>query len=179
MAPDGNKTRELVAVAMCVAAICVSAFVSIPIPFATAMVTALTITMNLTALLLTPRQTLTAVALYVLLGAVGLPVYVGGAAGLGELFSPRGGFLVGFMVAFPLVSRCKGEPPSMLRYCAATIGLGVPIIYAGGMLSAMHGLGLTPAQAFLVAALPFIPLDVLKCVLASWLALRIKRANRR
>jgi biotin transport system substrate-specific component len=41
----------------------------------------------------------TSVALYLAQGAVGLPVFAGGGAGLAHLFGPTGGFLFGFLIA--------------------------------------------------------------------------------
>ncbi|MDD7427201.1 MAG: biotin transporter BioY, partial [Sutterella sp.] len=48
-------------------------------------------------LFLGPRTALSAVILYLLAGAVGLPIFAGGKAGLGVLFGPSGGYLVGFL----------------------------------------------------------------------------------
>ena len=52
------SVQSLTKMAICVALLCVSAYISFPIPFASAMITALTIVMNLAAFLLTPQQTL-------------------------------------------------------------------------------------------------------------------------
>ena len=55
------------------------------------MVTALTLVATLTGLLLQPKDAFIVFIIYVLLGAVGLPVFVGGTAGLGKLLGPTGG----------------------------------------------------------------------------------------
>ena len=70
--------RSMTKMAICVAILCVSAYISFPLPFASAMVTALTQAMNLAAFVLTPQQTLIVMLLYTLIGAAGLPVFVGG-----------------------------------------------------------------------------------------------------
>lgn len=70
--------RSMTKMAICVAILCVSAYISFPLPFASAMVTALTLAMNLAAFVLTPQQTLIVMLLYTLIGAAGLPVFVGG-----------------------------------------------------------------------------------------------------
>ena len=75
--------RSMTKMAICVAILCVSAYISFPLPFASAMVTALTLAMNLAAFVLTLQQTLIVMLLYTLIGAAGLPVFVGGAAGFG------------------------------------------------------------------------------------------------
>ena len=50
--------RTITKMSICVALCCVSAYISIPLPFTTAMITALTVVMNLTAFILKPKQTL-------------------------------------------------------------------------------------------------------------------------
>lgn len=64
-----------------------------PLPFSPAMVTALTLVATLTGLLLQPKDAFIVFIIYILLGAVGLPVFVGGTAGLGKLLGPTGGFI--------------------------------------------------------------------------------------
>ena len=56
--------RSMTRMAILVAILCVSAYISFPVPFASAMVTALTAAMNLAAFLLTPKQTLVVMLLY-------------------------------------------------------------------------------------------------------------------
>ena len=75
-------TADLTKMAMCVALMCVTAFLAFPLPFTPGMVTALTIAMSLTAYILPPKQTFTVILIYLLLGGIGVPVFAGGA-GLG------------------------------------------------------------------------------------------------
>ena len=68
--------HSITKMAICVALLCVSAYISFPLPFASAMVTALTVAMNLAAFILTPQQTLVVMLMYTAIGAAGLPVFV-------------------------------------------------------------------------------------------------------
>lgn len=169
--------HEMTRMAMLVAILCVSAYISVPLPFASAMVTALTLAMNLVAFLLTPGRTFFVLFVYLLLGAAGLPVFVGGAAGLGEIFGPRGGFLIAFLFAYPLVSALKGRSPSPGRYAAAAILGGIPVTYIGGLASLMAYTDLTLPKAVWAAVIPFIPGDVIKALMAAYIAVRLKRAS--
>ena len=83
--------RNTARMGLCIALICVSAYLAIPVPFM-APLTMQTFVLCLTALILTPRQTAVVVIGYILLGAIGLPVFGGGVGGLGIIFGPRGGF---------------------------------------------------------------------------------------
>ena len=94
-----SKVQEMTKMALCVALLAVAAYISFPLPFTPAMVTGLTVAVNLVAFILPPKKALLVMIIYVLLGAVGVPVFVGGTAGLGKIFGPTGGFIIGFVVA--------------------------------------------------------------------------------
>ena len=71
--------RQMTKMALCLAFCCVSAFISFPLPFTPGLVTALTVALTVTALVLPPKLTFITIAAYVFLGAVGLPVFPGGS----------------------------------------------------------------------------------------------------
>lgn len=163
-------TLELTKMALFAALICVSAYIIIPLPFSPVSLTAQTFIINLMALLLTPRQTAYTLLLYILLGLLGLPVFSGGAGGPGKLFGPTGGYIFSWLIAVPLMARLKGSHYHFTRYCAVTMLVGMPIIYLLGTayMKVLTGMGWT--GAFTAAVLPFIPLDLFKCVAAALVA---------
>ncbi len=169
------SVRSLTKMAICVALLCVSAYISFPLPFASAMITALTIVMNLAAFVLTPQQTLIVMVVYLLMGAAGLPVFVGGAAGFGEIMGPRGGFLLAFVIAYPIVSALKGTAYSFRRYFLIAVLVGIPLTYIGGLLSLMYFMHLELWAAMLAAVFPFIPGDILKAAAAAYLGVKLNR----
>ena len=167
--------RTITKMSICVALCCVAAYISIPLPFTTAMITALTIVMNLAAFILTPKQTFIVMLVYTLLGCIGLPVFVGGTAGIGKLFGPTGGFILAFMVAYPIVSFCKGQANSFKRYALAAIFVGIPLTYIGGLLSMLLLLKVSLWEAMVMAVFPFIPGDILKSLMAAFIATRLNK----
>lgn len=168
---------DLSRMAICVAFCCVSAYLSVPMPLVPGgMLTALTVALNLMALMLSPWQTFLGILVYVLLGCVGLPVFVGGSSGVARLFGPTGGFIFAWLLAYPLVSLAKGKSPRFARYAGASLLLALPISYAGGMASMMLVMEVDFWQAFWMGIVPYLPGDVLKCVFAAFLAVRIRRA---
>lgn len=177
-APAGLSIRTVTKMSICVALCCVSAYISIPLPFTTAMITALTVVLNLTAFLLRPRQTFIIICVWILLGIAGLPVFVGGTAGFGKLFGPTGGFIIAFALAYPLVSLFKGSTPSFWRYSLVSIILGIPVTYIGGIISMVLVLHVTLWQACVMAVFPFIPGDIAKCLLAAFLGVKINHLQR-
>lgn len=169
------KTRELTKMSICVALLCVSSYIAFPLPFTPAPVTAQTIIINLIALILTPKKSAIVVGVYILLGICGIPVFAGGTAGLGRIFGPTGGFILGFLIVAPIISLLKGKMYSFKRYLMITILVGMPIIYICGTISMCIVLKMNLVAALTVAVLPFIFADVLKCIAASFLAVKLNQ----
>lgn len=162
-------------IAMCVALLCVSAYLSFPLPFTPIVITAQTIIVNLLALILTPRQAVTAVAVYLLMGTVGLPVFSGGGSGLAKLLGPTGGFLFGFLFMVLAISLLKGKNNHLGRYLLVTIGVGMPVLYFMGTAYMCLTAHLSVPAALMAAVVPFLAGDVLKCVGASLLAVALNK----
>ena len=169
-----DKVRDLTTMSMCVALCCVAAYISFPLPFTPTMITALTFALSLTAYILNPRQTFTVILIYILLGAVGLPV-LGGGQSLGRLLSPAGGFYFAWLIAYPLLSMAKGATPNIKRYILANILVAMPITYAGGLASMILLMEINLWQAFMMAVLPFIAGDLTKAGLAAVLGVKLQK----
>ena len=168
------QVRDLTKMAMCVALCCVTAHISFPLPFTPGYVTALTFAMSLSAYLLPPRQTFTVILIYILMGAVGLPVFATGE-GLNRLVGPVGGFYFAWLIAYPLLSLVKGSPPNLRRYAVANILIAVPITYAGGLASMILVLDVGLWQAMTMAVFPFVFGDVLKATAAAVLGVKLQK----
>ena len=109
-----------------------------------------------------------------MLGAIGLPVYVGGTSGFGKLFGPTGGFIWGWPVAYTILSIFKGSKVSFVSYAIRAIIITIPLTYAFGIAGGMIVTGISFDKALVGYALPFIPGDIIKCVVAAWLATKIR-----
>lgn len=168
------QVRDLTKMAMCVALCCVTTHISFPLPFTPSYVTALTFTLSLSAYLLPPRQTFTVILIYILMGAVGLPVFAG-SEGLSRLVGPVGGFYFAWLIAYPLVSVFKGARPTFKRYLMTNILIAGPITYVGGIISMMCVLDVDLLQALTMAVVPFIFGDFLKAVAAVLLGVKLQK----
>ena len=92
-ASTASRTRAIAYVAMTIAIIAVSAWVTVPIgpvPFTLQM-----FAVTFALLILKPKQAIAAIAGYLALGAIGVPVFSGMRGGVGVLMGPTGGFLWG------------------------------------------------------------------------------------
>ena len=178
---DRRKDTELIKsctfISLCTAAICLSSLFVIPVPFA-AVLSFQTVFINLTALCLKKRDALLSVLLYLFMGAVGLPVFSGGTAGLSKLLSPVGGYYFGFAAAVFLMSCFKGNSPDIRRYLAVTIFIGIPVehIFAVIFMSIISHTSLW--SAFTAVSLPFIIGDIIKAFASSVIAVPLNKALR-
>ena len=172
------QIKDLTKMSMCVALCCVTAYISFPLPFTPGLVTALTFALSLTAYLLPPKQTFAVVAIYILLGAVGLPVFAGGQ-GLSRLVGPAGGFYFAWIPAYALLSLAKGAVPNFKRYLAANVLIAVPITYVGGLASMMLVLKVGVFEAATMAVFPFIPGDIIKAAAAAVLGVKLQKVLER
>lgn len=163
-------------IAVCAALLCVSAYISIPLPFIPVPFTMQVLMVVLVALILKPVYALIAQVLYTLLGVVGLPVFSGGKSGFGTILSPTGGFIIGFIIAAFLVSLLKGKKDNIVRFILISILVGIPCIYIPGIAFYMIYANADLITAITALTSVFIVVDIAKCVIASILAILIRKA---
>ena len=114
-----------------------------------------------------PIKAGTIVGVWIVLGAVGLPVFSGGIGGLGKLLGPTGGYIIGAVVVAVLISLLKGKNGNIIRYAVVAIVVGMPVLYLLGMSWMMISAGMDWRAALVSSVLPFIPLDIAKCIAAA------------
>lgn len=155
------------------AVLCILAPISIPVPFSSVALTLATFAIYLMAYILTPKQALTAVGMYLLLGAAGLPVFSGYLAGISRFAAPGGGYLIGYLFLAGISSLFVHRFSKLKRQIPGIL-LATLLMYAIGTLWLTY----TTSVSFL-AALPagmfiFLPLDILKIILASYIGRKIQ-----
>ena len=129
----------------------------------------------LTGLLLGPRWGLAGVGIYLLAGAIGLPVFAGGTGGIGRILGPTGGYLIAYLPAVWVVGfvshRAKGsQTKGRIVGDAAAMILGTLIIYALGVPYLKTVTGMAWPKAAAVGMLPFLIGDALKIAAAAAIA---------
>lgn len=82
---DKNNPRDLTVMALFAALLCVSSYISIPLPFSAVSLTLQTLIINMIAILLPPKKAGLTVLVWMLLGLAGLPVFSGGMGGAGKI----------------------------------------------------------------------------------------------
>lgn len=170
------NSRQLTKIAICIALLCVSAYISFPLPFTPAMVTAITIVINVIAFTLTPKEAFITVGIYLLMGIVGLPVFGGGASGISKILGPTGGYYFGFWIAPVVMSLVKGKGVSFKRYLVVTIFVGLTIIYGLGTVFMSYYQQVSIGAVIMSAIVPFIPGDLIKSVASVYISMALNRA---
>ena len=176
-----NKTAEMTKMALIVAMNCVSAYIIIPLPFSLSPLALQTLIVNLTGYVLNAKQAFMTMLVYLLVGLAGVPVFTGGSAGPGKLFGPTGGYIIGFLFTAVFLAYFRGEKYSFKRYALLGCVIGIPLIYVFGVVQLKLITGMGWDKAIMTGALPFIPLDIVKCLAAAVIAGPINRifANNR
>lgn len=172
------STNEIVRVAMMCAVIVLCSWLAIPtaVPF-----TLQTLGVFLSFSILGGKKSTVTVVVYVILGAIGLPVFAGFTGGIGILLGINGGFIFGFVLATlamwllqTLLNRSKLLPLIML--------VGLLVCYACGtawymVYCASSGTAVGLAAALSLCVLPYVIPDILKLSLALLITRRIKSAS--
>ena len=166
-----QMNQDLCYIALFVALIAVLSQISIPLPGGVPL-TLQTFVIPLAGILIGAKRGTIAAVVYVLLGAVGAPVFANFSGGFGVILGPTGGFLL----SFPLMAAAAGLGAKQGGQAALLFGLilGALLNYAVGTLWFVLMTGNTVEAALVACVLPFIPTAIIKVILADVLGLRCK-----
>ncbi|MCD8300176.1 MAG: biotin transporter BioY [Clostridiales bacterium] len=161
-------TRELTTMALLAALLCVSSYISIQLPISAVPITAQTLVINMIALLLKPKKAPIPVAVWLLLGLVGLPVFSGGRGGIGVVAGATGGYILSYVLVVFVISLIRGQKNKVWRNLIAVF-VGEFVIYAVGIPWMKVVMGIGWKAAIVSGMLPFLIGDVIKCIVAVYI----------
>ncbi len=149
----------------------VSVLSVISFPIGTVPVTLQVFAFFLMAAFLKPSESFEVSAGYLMLGAIGLPVFAGGASGIATLVGPTGGYLWGFIPASIIASMAwrKSGIKRIMLLISALIFIYIP----GALVLSMYVKGIENAIKY--GVLPFIWIDAIKIAVIFPLATRITK----
>ena len=167
---DSHQLRMTVYAALFAAMIAAGAFISVPIGPVPIVLQNMFIL--LAGLMLGWRWGLAAVAVYLLAGALGLPVFAGGTGGIGRFAGPTGGYLIGFLPAVFVVGFLSKRGKGWQRILMEIISmiLGSLIVYMFGVPWLKIVTGMTMQKALTLGLLPFLIGDAIKIAAAFFIA---------
>lgn len=170
---DAATARALARVALFAALAGAFAFVSFQYPLSPAPVTLQVLAVFLAGLFLGPAWGAASMAVYLVAGALGLPVFAGASAGVGVLFGPTGGYLLSYPLAAAVVGYAA-HGGSTLRSLAdvavsrlvAAMVAGAVVVYAFGATGLVAFGGLSLEAAVVGGAAVFLPAEAVKVAAA-------------
>ncbi len=175
----GARVRDAVLVTGAALLTALLAQVAIPVAGSPVPITGQTLAVVLTAAALGPLRGLSGQALYLVLGAVGLPFYSEAASGWDVVFGATGGYIVGFLPAAYLIGLAArmGQDRRVTRALPLFV-LGQLVIFAVGVPWLAVAAGMSAAQAIDAGFTPFIVGGLVKAAIAgvllpgAWWAVR-------
>ncbi len=172
-----NKLYDTIYIGLCAALIAVCSQIQIPaaVPF-----TLQTFAIFLTCGLLGGKRGTVSVLIYILLGAVGLPVFAGFKGGIGALLGTTGGYIIGFIFTALIMWLFEKLPGKKLITLGISMACGLIICYAFGTAWFIYVYTNTKEPVGILTALswcvfPFIIPDMIKIALALALTSRLRK----
>ena len=179
-AHNGKKSRfsvrDMVFTAMFSALIAVCSILSIPIgevPF-----TLQTFAVCLASAMLGWKRGALSVLVYILIGAVGLPVFAGMKGGLGVLAGPTGGYIVGFLPTALIIGAVAEKCGKRALPLALSMILGMLACYLAGTIWFMLLTKSGPGESLMLCVAPFLLPDAVKITAAVILSNRLSKVVR-
>lgn len=172
-----SKTKNLVICAIFVALITICSWISIPasVPF-----TMQTFAIFLCAGLLGTKRSLISICCWILIGAVGIPVFANFQGGPAVIAGPLGGYIIGFIFLALIVGLTAEKISNKVPALVISMIIGLAVCYLFGTLWFMYIYGQTTGPIGLAATLsmcvfPFIIPDLCKMALAVFLVKKLER----
>lgn len=175
-----NKVRDMVLCALFAALISISAYLSIPMP------TSVPISLQpffamLAGAILGSKRGAISMALYMMIGLIGIPVFSGGTGGFGLILSPTFGYIIGFIacayVTGFIVEQSRKRNFTFGLIIAPFVGVlvdylvGVPYLFV--IFNTVMGNAISPYVALTYGFFPYIALDIVKAGVVAVMALSI------
>lgn len=172
-----SVAREIAYIGVAVALVTVCAWVTVPI--GPVPITLQTFAVVLVGALFGLKRGLAAIAAYILMGLIGIPVFSGFRAGTAALFGPTGGYIFGFLflALLPALFKTlpvKGKYARAACFYGAAV-LGMVFCYAFGTAWFMYMYRCTLGYALTVCVIPYLLPDAVKFFVAVLLAVRLEK----
>lgn len=171
------KTTDIVYTGVGAAIIAVCSWISIPI--GTVPVTLQTLAVCLVAGLLGWKRGTLSVLIYILLGAVGVPVFSSFKGGIGALLGATGGYIIGFIFTAIITGLTADKAQGKLWALLLGAAGGILVCYAFGtawfaFIYANKGEPMSAGAILSICVIPFLPFDAVKIILSSLLTKKLK-----
>ena len=167
-----EKLRMVVLASLMAALTSVGAYIYVPIGPVPIILS--TLFVILSGLLLGSRWGLASMALYLLVGAIGLPVFSGGKGGFAHFMGPTGGYLFGYLVASWITGFISERSPGRVILDIFAVIIGSLALYTVGVPWLKMVTQMSWTKALMVGVLPFLIGDAIKACVVVILARSVR-----
>ena len=174
-----NRTKQLTAIGLMTALLCIIAPFSIPLPVSPVPISLTNFIIFIIVYVLGTKDAVTCVIIYLILGAAGLPVFSSFSGGLGKLAGPTGGYLIGFIFLALIQGFLTEKIPENNIAAIAGMILGMAVCYAFGTAWLAWQMNQNFFAALAIGVLPYLPGDATKIIIAAVAGPKLRAAVRK
>lgn len=167
-------TKQLTLLGVMTALTCILGPFAIPLPFSPVPISFTNLAVYITVYVLGMKFGTISFITYLLLGAVGLPVFSSFTGGLGKLAGPTGGYLIGFIFLSLIAGFFIDHFSARLPYAILGMVLGTLVCYLFGTAWLAFQMNLNFAAALAIGVLPYLPGDLAKIIIACILCPKLR-----
>src|SRR5690625_2336117 len=167
-----SNLQMMIVTALFAAIIGILAQITIPLPLVP--ITGQTLAIGLAATILGSRYGMLSSVLYLIIGAIGIPVFSQMTSGFGVIFGPTGGFIIGFIPTTFFIGWYleKTSFTVLQAFIANVLGMFITLIFGTVWLKFVASLSWT--AAFLGGFAPFVIVGLIKAFLAGWIGVLVR-----
>lgn len=169
VAVDNQKirTKQMVLIALMTAVTCVLGPLSIPLPFSPVPISLTNFAIFLSIFVLGMKSGTISFIIYLLLGAVGVPVFSSFRGGFQVLAGPTGGYLIGFIFLALIMGFALDHFDRKLVPTIIGMIIGMAVCYAFGTVWLAKLLSLSFKEGLMMGVIPYLPGDAAKIIIAA------------
>lgn len=161
------KTKQMVLIALMTAVTCVLGPLSIPLPFSPVPISLTNFAIFLAIFVLGMKNGTISFIIYLLLGAVGVPVFSSFRGGLQVLAGPTGGYLIGFIFLALIMGFALDHFDRKLVPTIIGMIIGMVVCYAFGTVWLAKLLSPSFKEGLMMGVIPYLAGDVAKIIIAA------------
>ena len=169
VAVDNQKirTKHMVLIALMTAVTCVLGPLSIPLPFSPVPISLTNFAIFLAIFVLGMKNGTISFIIYLLLGAIGVPVFSSFRGGLQVLAGPTGGYLIGFIFLALIMGFALDHFDRKLVPTIIGMIIGMAVCYAFGTVWLAKLLSLSFKEGLMMGVIPYLAGDAAKIIIAA------------
>lgn len=173
------RTKKIVLIGLMTAVTCILGPLSIPLPFSPVPISLTNFAIFLAVFILGMKDATISFIIYLLLGAVGVPVFSAFSGGLGKLVGPTGGYLFGFIFLALIMGFFMEHFDRKIVPTIIGMIIGMAVCYIFGTVWLAKLMSLSFNEALALGVLPYLAGDVAKIIIALIIGPRLYAATLR